>query len=152
MILEKLRARTLEYRKARHPMAAFLVSVTAKAADFAKKENPQDPVITEDHAVRAIQSFVKGAEDNIKLLAHDTANRLYVLAQEERKLLKEFLPAEATDEEVRAFAVAFVEERGDWMGAKMALMGGIMAELKHKFGASLNSAAASKIVKEVLSE
>lgn len=149
MYAEALKAKTLELRKARDPMASFLVSVSSRAADLAKSENPADPKVTDDHALRAINSFIKGADDNIALLAEQPEAELYVRATAERNLLKTFLPVEASEAEVRAEVEKFVAADAGATDRKK-LMGPIMAHINSTFGASLNKKAASGIVQSVL--
>lgn len=151
MIAETLKAKTLELRKARDPMATFLIAVGSKAKDFAKAENPAAETFGDAHALRAINSYVKGAEDNLALLASDPDSPTYIRAAAEREMLKGFLPQEATAEEVTAVVNEIIAKSRDLLGPKMGLMGGIMAALNEKFGASLNKKEASAIVKALLS-
>jgi uncharacterized protein YqeY len=147
-ITSALKAKTLELRKSKDAMATFLIAVGSKAKDFAKVENPQAETFNDDHALRSINSFVKGAEDNIALLREAQDSPLYARAVAERTLLKTFLPVEATAEEVEAFVVSFVDSSDE--PNKKKLTGPIMNGLKAKFGASLNSREASVIVQKVL--
>ncbi|HYG36767.1 MAG TPA: GatB/YqeY domain-containing protein [Clostridia bacterium] len=150
MIAETLKTRTMELRKARDPMGTFLVAVTSKAADLAKAENPQNPQVTDDHALRAINSFIKGADDNIELLKENTSSPTYIRAIEERNLLKGFLPAEASDADVEAFAQGYVREALAGGADRKKLMGSVMQALLGEFGASLNRKTASGIVMKVI--
>lgn len=150
MYAKALKDKTMELRKAKAPLATFLVSVSSKAKDLAKSEDPKAETFNDDHALRAINSYIKGADDNLSLLKDKPESDLYQRALAERELLKSFLPAEASEEEVRAFVVAYVEHLMlDNVDLKKS-MGTIMKSLNDKFGASLNKKTASSIVMEVI--
>lgn len=151
MIAEALKNKTLELRKARDPMATFLIAVGSKAKDLAKAENPAAETFNDEQALRAINSYVKGAEDNLALLAANPESPTYVRAAAEREMLKSFLPQEASADEVREAALEIADELNpDGCGNAKALMGPIMKALTEKFGASLNKKEASAIVQSVL--
>lgn len=149
MYAEALKAKTLALRKAKDSMATFMIAVSSKAKDFAKAENPKAETFEDEHALRAINWYVKGADDNIALLANTPTSPLYARAVEERALLKSFLPAEASDEEVRAFVEEFASN-AEGMTDRKKLMGPVMKALNEKFGASLNKKTASTVVQSVL--
>ncbi|MNS04729.1 Yqey-like protein [compost metagenome] len=152
MIADALKTKTLELRKTRDPMATFLIAVGSKAKDLAKAENPTAETFGDEHALRAINSYVKGAEDNLALLAANPESPTYVRAAAEREMLKSFLPQEASEAEVRAVVEEIIDNSRDLLGPKMGLMGGIMAALTEKFGAALNKKEASALVKSMLSK
>jgi len=149
MYAQALKDKTLEYRKAKNPLATFLISVGSKANDIAKAEDPKATTFGDDQALRAINSFLKGAEENITLLSATKNLDQYQRALAERELLKSFLPAEATEDEVRTFATDFVATAGATADRKK-LMGPLMKALNDHFGASLNKKTASGIVQSVL--
>lgn len=143
-----LKAKTLELRKSRDPMATFLISVGAKAQDLAKSEDPAATSFGDEHALRAINSFIKGADDNIKLLSEAQDSPLYSRAVAERTLLKTFLPQEASEEAVNAEITNIIDNSGQPKSPK--LTGLIMGELTKKFGDSLNKRKASDLIKAAL--
>lgn len=149
MIAEALKNKTLELRKARDPMATFLIAVGSKAKDLAKAENPAAETYNDEQALRAINSYVKGAEDNLALLAANPESPTYVRAAAEREMLKSFLPQEASADEVRKEVELFVEN-AEGMVDRKKLMGPIMKHINDKFGAALNKKEASAIVQSVL--
>lgn len=150
MFAEALKTKTMELRKARDPMSTFLVAVNSKAVDLAKAESPQNPVVTDDHALRAINSFIKGADDNLELLKENTSSPTYIRAAAERELLKSFLPQETSDEDVEAFVQGYVEESVASGMERKKLVGPVMKRLNEEFGASLNKKTASAIVQKVV--
>ncbi len=149
MIAKALKEKTLELRKARDPMATFLIAVGSKAKDLAKTEDPAAVDFTDEHALRAINSYVKGAEDNMALLREAQDSPLYTRAVEERELLKSFLPEEASADTVRKEVELFVKN-ADASVDRKKLMGPIMKHINDKFGAALNKKEASGIVQSVL--
>lgn len=151
MFANALKQTTLEARKNKDPMATFLVSVTSKATNLAKAENPQASTYEDDHALAAINKSLKEAEDNIQMLEEKerTDSPLYEQSKRERDLLKGLLPQEASDEEVRREVELFVEA-ADTSAGRNKLMGPVMKHINEKFGASLNKKKASAIVQSVL--
>ncbi len=152
MYAKALKEKTMELRKARDPMATFLVSVTSKAKDFAKAEDAAATDFNDDQALRAINSYIKGAEDNIALLREAQDSPLYVRAVEERTLLKAFLPAEATDAEVRKFVAQYIAHLKAEGAELKKSIGTIMKALSDKFGAALNKKTANGIVQEEINK
>lgn len=147
MYAEALRAKTLELRKARDPMAPFLVAVGARASYLAKNENPADPNPNDDQTLRAINSFIKNADDNLTLLAATPENPLFVKATAEKNLLRSFLPVEVSDDVIEQFVRAFIVGNP---GEPKKMIGPIMKALDNQFGASLNKKSASGIVQKVV--
>lgn len=152
MYADALKAKTLELRKAKDPLATFLIAVGSKAKDLAKAEDPTNAEVTDDHALRAINSFVKSADDVLDLLGDQKDSPAFTRASAELALLRSFLPAEASDEDVRGVINEYIDmaEGMQTVGPKM--MGPIMAYLNKTFGAALNKRKASGLIQTVLAE
>lgn len=146
---QNIKAKALAYRKARDPLANFLTTVIAKADSLAKEENPGNPEVTDDHALRAINSFIKSANNLIDTIKDKPELPAYQKAIVEKNLLSSFLPAETPVEDVQKEISVFLKanEGAD----KKKLTGLLMKQLNAKFGSALNKKVASDLVKEALS-
>lgn len=152
-MIQEFKEKTLALRKAKDTQAVFMQGVLAKANDFAKAEttNGTAPVTDDGHMARAINSFMKGIEETIKIFeerGQTDSDVRYGAAVAQRDLLKSFFPKEATADEVRDFVTKFVADSGEPDGKK--LMGAIMKALNDKFGNALNKREASGIVQSVI--
>lgn len=149
-LMQDLSTKALELRKARDPLAIFISTVVSKVNQLAKADSPLKPEITDDHVLRAINSFIKAADDVMEVLKDNPTSAAFVKAVEEKKLLKSFLPAAVSTEEVVKAIEDFIKA-DDGKTEKKKLFGPIMASLNSKFGASLNKKEASELVKNILS-
>lgn len=150
MIAEALKTKTLELRKGKHDLASFAVAVQSKAQDLAKAADPANPTVTDAHATSAIRSFIKSAEENMRLLQGMETAPGYLRSQQEVELLKALLPVPATDEQVEAAVKQFLDNPQLERGPK--LIGPIMGFLKQRFGNTLDAGRANKIIQAQLAQ
>lgn len=129
-------------------MALFVTTVLSKATEFAKAESKGlEVVVTDAHAERAIRSFLKIAEENIKLVS-DPEAPTRKQAEAEREILLTMLPKQ-TDRATLETAIKEYLETNDVSAVKSPI-GPIMGYLNQKFGASLDKALASTVIRELL--
>lgn len=151
MIAAALKAKWMELRKAKDPKAAFLGLVQSDAQGRAKKQNAENPVVSDENALQAIRAAIKQGEDTLRLIA-EKGGQPDPNVQAEVALLQDLLPAQASEEDVRAAVLAQIKARECSGEAKsMKWMGPVLKELEIQFGAALDKGKASQIIKAALS-
>ena len=148
--LQNLNARTLEFRKARDPLAATFQQIMAGATASAKARG-LDEAVTDADATAALKKAEKNVRDMLAALgskgvAEDDPR--YQGALNELRNIESLLPAKASADDIRAAAEQHLSGVAD---RNMKAMGGTMAHLRATFGDSLDNAEASQIVKSLLS-
>lgn len=142
-MINQLRAHLTEARRARDAAKASLLS-TLLAEIEAVGKNAGNRESTDDEAVRVVQKFVKNVDETIAALTKAgtsvPAERL-AQAQAERQCLCAYLPAMASEVEIRA-EVAQLRSQG------VSAMGDVMKALKARFGSKLDGKIASRIAGE----
>lgn len=137
---------TLNLRKNRDPLAGFAVAVISKAQSLAKAEAVDGvaPQPTDEHAIAALRSFLKGIDEVLERAADNTPG--YRKAEIEKAFVLKHLPAAPTAEQIQADVAEFMATT-DLELAPLAFMGPIMEVLKAKYGSALDGKTASAIVK-----
>lgn len=160
-VAEALKAKTLELRKNRDELAPALLAVSSSAQVNAKDRaikagafasgNTAEFVVNEDDAMRAVQKAIKQVRDTISTIqtAGGTDSALYQRSVRELEVLEGLLPQMASEAEVTREVNMFLIAQ-DPATLNMKLMGKVMAHLQDVFGASLDKARASGIVKSAL--
>lgn len=147
-VFENVKAKNIEMRKARNPLASVLGSAInlaqLNAKDRALKAKTDIEVSDED-VISALRKMIKQCDDMIAV-APETSEQ-YAQAQAEREVLSGMLPRETSLEEIKEAIVMFMADSDDY---SMKNMGPIMANLTAKFGTALNKAVASAEVKRYL--
>jgi uncharacterized protein YqeY len=139
MLIERIKADRLEAMKARDELRKNLLG-TLYAAATKDAKSPDDAAV-----VRTIRSFLKSAEETTLLLEGrglDAATQ-----RAEQAILEGYLPQLLAEPELRASIaelVAGLPERSP------KAIGQVMAALKAKHGAALDSRTASVLVKDAL--
>jgi uncharacterized protein YqeY len=151
MIAAALKAKWMELRKAKDPQAAFLGLIQSDAQGLAKKQNSDNPVVSDDNALQAIRAGIKKGEDTLRLIT-EKGGKPDPAVQAEVSLLTQLLPPQASEEDVRAAVAGHIKARECSGEAKsMKWMGPVLKELETQFGAALDKAKASQIIKAALS-
>lgn len=140
-IVAKLKARTLELRKARDPLAPTFQMVLAEAKNAAIAARLED--FTEDMAVAAIKRNIGAAEEALNSAPGDELSKRKVSE------LQALLPAKVSNEDVKAEAQRWFNSQESEVHPK-AFMGELMKHLMATYGAALDRGSASQIAKEVL--
>lgn len=139
MLIEAIKADRLQAMKARDELKKNLLGTLYAAAT-------KDTKIPDDAAVvKTVRSFLKSTEETIGLLEGKGLDA--TAARDERAILEFYLPRTLAEAELRASVeelVAALPERSP------KAMGQIMAALKARHGDTLDSRAASAVVKAAL--
>lgn len=133
---EKMRTSTLR-----------LIMAALKDRDIANRGAGKDPV-SDDEILAILAKMIKQREESAKM--YEEGNRIE-LAETERAeiaIIKEFLPQQLSDEEVRANSAAAIAEIG---AEGLRDMGKVMAVLKERYTGQMDFAKASAVLKELLS-
>lgn len=151
-IADNLKNTALQLRKDRDELAGAIQQVQAFAQSLAKERGLKSGDITtpfnDDEATRAIQKGIKQVNDTIQMLEQNgaTGNDLHIKSVRERDLLESLLPQMASDEDVNTAIETFIDSV-DQSQVNIKLMGQVMKALTEQFGASLDKAKASQLVK-----
>jgi uncharacterized protein YqeY len=132
---EKMRASTLR-----------LIMAALKDRDIANRGAGKDPV-SDDEILAILAKMIKQREESAKM--YEEGNRIE-LAETERAeivIIKEFLPQQLSDEEVRTNSAAAIAEIG---AEGLRDMGKVMAVLKERYTGQMDFAKASAVLKELL--
>ncbi|UCA44781.1 GatB/YqeY domain-containing protein [Pseudochrobactrum sp. XF203] len=132
---EKMRASTLR-----------LIMAALKDRDIANRGAGKDPV-SDDEILAILAKMIKQREESAKM--YEEGNRIE-LAENERaeiEIIREFLPQQLSDEEIRANSAAAIAEVG---AEGLRDMGKVMAVLKERYAGQMDFAKASGVLKELL--
>ena len=123
-----------------------LVNAAIQDRDIANRGAGKDPV-NDDDILQILTKMVKQRAESAK--AFEDGGRAELAAQEraEIAIVKEFLPAQMSADEVREAAAQAVAETG---AQGLRDMGRVMAVLKERYPGRLDFAKASALVKELL--
>lgn len=143
-LLDRIKADSLEARKARSLVAGPLTALLGEIGTKEKTFSPARP-ITEAEVIAIVRKFLNGVEESLAAMKDLGGERI---ESERTKLLAEkakfesYLPTQMTEEAIRAVAEAR-KAAGDGMGQ-------IMAYLKANHAGQYDGGLASKVVKAVL--
>jgi uncharacterized protein YqeY len=147
-LLEKLKDRSLEYRKQHHHLGTFLSGVLSDAHAFAKSEtkNGISPDITDEHALRAIKTGIKQQDDVIKLVAQES--EAYNNALEKKQFLQDLLPPVPSEESLRAA----IDEFFTTHDRSKTSIGPAIRAMTDKFGIGIDRGIISKLIQEYINK
>jgi uncharacterized protein YqeY len=123
-----------------------LINAAIQDRDIANRGAGKDPV-NDDDILQILTKMVKQREESAK--AFDDGGRPELAGQEraEIAIIRDFLPAQMSGEEVREAAAKAVAETG---AEGLRDMGRVMAVLKERYPGRLDFGKASAVVKELL--
>lgn len=123
-----------------------LVNAAIQDRDIANRGVGKDPV-GDDEILQILTKMVKQREESAK--AFEDGGRLELAEQERAEIavIKEYLPVQMSEDEVRAAAAAAVAETG---AQGLRDMGRVMAVLKERYPGRIDFAKASATVKGLL--
>ncbi|MEY8802057.1 GatB/YqeY domain-containing protein [Leisingera sp. XS_AS12] len=136
-LLEKIRADALAARKAKAPEAGGLVTLIGEIDTKTKSFNPARKM-TDEEVVGVVKKFLKNIGETLSHAEGRADGKILA----EKAALEQYLPAQMSDEELRAFAEAKAAEGMN--------MGQIMGALKAERGGQYDGKKASGIVKAAL--
>lgn len=147
-LITKIKADLIEARKARtdKDKIGLLTTLSSEIAIIGKNDGNRDT--RDDEALTVIRKFVKNAELTIKNLVD--AGRDTGAIQNELAILKDYLPAAPTTDEIEAVIREVVAGADSNGGKPGALRGLVMKTLKERFGDRFDGAAAAPVVGRVL--
>jgi uncharacterized protein YqeY len=147
-LIAQIKTDLLESRKARTDAVrtALLTTLSAEIATVGKTKENRDT--TEEEASAVVRKFVKNAGQTLSDL--EKAGRDTGAIQHELAILKAYLPAAPTIEELEAAIVEIVAGSDATGGKPGALRGLVMKNLKDRFGDRFDGAAAAPVVGRVL--
>lgn len=115
-------------------------NILDKAQKDAKDKHLENN-ISDEIVVNAAKKELKQLNDTLSYIKDETSDK-FVDVTESIKIVEEFLPKQASDEEIKAFLIESNIEKN---------MGKCMKALKEKFGSNFDGKKASAIVKEYIS-
>ena len=137
-----------DIKKAMKTKEALRLSTLRMAlADFQKKEKEKGEPVKDEDAIQIIQSMIRKRKDSIE--QYKKAGRDELAQKEEREItiLKEYLPEQVDEEQVRELAIKTISELGV-TGPKE--MGKVMGSLIKQLSGKTDGKTISRIVKEEL--
>ena len=148
MLIEKLKDDQLIARKAKNEVATSLLTTLYSEAVIVGKNNGNRQT-TDDEVISVIKKFMKSANENKEIYTKANNQERIKVIETEIAILNSYLPEGISEENiVSAIAEILVQQN---LPKEPASMGKIMKELKNRFGANLDGAIASKIIKTSLS-
>lgn len=147
-LIDTIKTDLLEARKARTDPArtALLNTLSSEIAMKGKNEGNRDT--TDEEALTIVRKFVKNADQTFSDLTK--AGRDTGAIQHELAILKAYLPAAPTVEELEAAIAEIVSGSSATGGKPGAMRGLVMKGLKDRFGDRFDGAAAAPVVGRVL--
>lgn len=144
-----LRARLMDDIKAamkagQSERVAQLRAITAKVKDLDVAARATDATVSDDDILLALRSMIKSRTESVEMYRKGNRPELAEKEESEIETIRAYLPAELDEETVKAAIEDAVTETG---AASMKDMGRVMGVLKGRFGAALNAAKASALVK-----
>ncbi|HEX2527075.1 MAG TPA: GatB/YqeY domain-containing protein [Geminicoccus sp.] len=138
MLFDRLKTDRLQAMKARDDVAKNLLGTLVAAAGKDDKSPDDDTVL------RTIRAFLKSVEETIgHMSGRDTA-----VQQREKEILESYLPTMLDEAATRAAVEAIVASLPERSPRQM---GKVMAELKARYGTTIDLKLANPLVKELLS-
>ncbi len=123
-----------------------LVTAAIKDRDIAARSEDNADGVSDAEILAILGKMIKQRQESAK--AYEEGGRLDLAAQEvsEIKIIKDYLPRQMTDDEVRQAIAAAIADTG---AASIRDMGRVMAELKARHPGKMDFARASAAVKDV---
>lgn len=123
-----------------------LVNAAIQDRDIAHRGAGKDPV-NDDEILQILTKMVKQREESAKAFEDGARPELAAQERAEIAIVKDFLPAQMSADEVRAAAEGTIAETG---AQGLRDMGRVMAVLKERYPGRLDFGKASALVKELL--
>jgi uncharacterized protein YqeY len=148
MIFEKISKDYIQAMKARDSLHIGVLSYIKSVIKYREIENREkEKELTDDDVVDVISKEVRKREESIEMYKNGEREDLAHKEEEELKILKEYLPAQMREEEIRKTVVQIIEKLGA-TGSKD--FGKVMKEVMIEIKGKANGALIKKIVEESL--
>lgn len=123
-----------------------LINAAVKDRDIASRTAGRDPV-SDDEILEILSKMIKQRLESTRL--YEEANRLDLAEQEREEIdiIKEFLPKQLDEDQMRAVCQEAIKETGS---QGLRDMGKCMAALKARYAGRMDFGKASRLVKEQL--
>lgn len=125
-----------------------LIIAAMKDKDIAARTAESREGISDDQILSMMQSMIKQRQESIKMYEQGKRQDLADKEAAEIKVIESYLPAQLSEDEVKAAVQKAVASVG---ANSIKDMGKVMAELKAKYSGQMDFAKAGVIVKEKLS-
>jgi hypothetical protein len=125
-----------------------LINAAIKDRDIASRTDGRNQGVADAEVLAILAKMIKQREESAD--TYEQAGRLELADQERQEIviIRDFLPRQMSEEEVRAACQAVVAELG---AEGLKDMGRTMAALKERYPGQMDFGRASKLVKEYLS-
>jgi uncharacterized protein YqeY len=148
MIFEKISKDYIQAMKARDSLRIGVLSYIKSVIRYKEIENREkEKELTDDDVIDVISKEVRKREESIEMYKNGEREDLVHKEEEELKILKEYLPAQMREEEIRKTVVQIIEKLGA-TGEKD--FGKVMKEVMIEIKGKANGALIKKIVEESL--
>ena len=124
-----------------------LIMAALKDRDIAARGNDNPDGISDDDILGLLQTMIKQRTESARMYNDGGRPELAAAEEAEIGIIKGFLPAQLSDNEMRAAIAAAIEET---CAASVRDMGHVMGFLKSNYAGQMDFSAASKAVKTAL--
>ena len=147
---EKFSEALKEAMKAREPRRVStlrLVLAALKDRDIASRTEESRAGVGDDEILSLLAKMIKQREESAETYEKGGRPELATAEREEIVIIREFMPRQMSDEDVKVAAQSVIAETG---AASMKDMGRVMAALKERYAGQMDFAKASATVKGLL--
>jgi uncharacterized protein YqeY len=123
-----------------------LIQTAIKDRDIAHRGAGKDPV-SDDEIMQILQKMIKQREESAKMYSDGGRQELAEQEREEIEVIRDFMPEQLSDEQVRDICRAVIDEIG---AQGLRDMGKCISLLKERYAGQMDFAKASAIVKDML--
>jgi uncharacterized protein len=124
-----------------------LIMAALKDRDIAARGNGNPDGISDDDILGLLQTMIKQRTESAKIYNDGGRPELAAAEEAEIAIIKEFLPAQLSDDEMKEAIAAAIEQTS---AASVKDMGQVMGFLKSNYAGQMDFAAASQAVKTAL--
>jgi uncharacterized protein YqeY len=126
-----------------------LVQAAVKDRDIAARTAGKDGAVSDDEILELLGKMIKQRLESARQYEEGKRPELAAQEREEIEIIKEFLPQQLDDAELRAAVAEALKATG---AESVKDMGKCMAELKARYAGRMDFAKASQAVKELLQQ
>jgi uncharacterized protein len=124
-----------------------LVAAALKDRDIANRTEDSREGISDDEILSLLAKMIKQREESAETYDRGGRPELAAGEREEIGIIREFMPKQMTDDDVKAAVRSIIAETG---AASMKDMGKVMAALKERFAGQMDFGKAGGVVKALL--
>ena len=124
-----------------------LMNAAIKDRDIAVRGSGKDDHVSDQEIQQLLQKMIKQREDSVVIYADAGRTELAEQEREEMAIIREFLPQQMSQEEIRSAVEAIIAETD---ATCVRDMGKCMGELKARYPGQMDFGKASAIVKSIL--